>query len=103
MAKKYTLGEHVLKKYTLMGVTSPYPQLMVHGNTQNNNESLNGIIWKRCPKYIFVSRLVIEMGVSSAITNFNSSIYGILGILNGCNIGIGAYTELFFGETDRQR
>ena len=27
----------------------------LHGQTQNNNESLNSVIWKRCPKDIYVS------------------------------------------------
>ena len=28
----------------------------LHGQTQNNNESLNGVIWKRCTKDVFVGR-----------------------------------------------
>lgn len=32
--------------------------------TQNNNECLNKLIWDRCPKETFVSRLVIEDAVS---------------------------------------
>ena len=33
------------------------PELLercLHGNTQNSNEALNGLIWERCPKNIFV-------------------------------------------------
>ena len=26
----------------------------LHGQTQNNNELLNGVIWKRCPEDVFV-------------------------------------------------
>ena len=33
--------DNLLKKY-------------LHGQTQNNHESLNGVIWKRCPKDVFV-------------------------------------------------
>ena len=75
----------------------------LHGNTQNSNESLNGVIWKRCPKDIFVSRLVFEMGVSSAIINFNRGISGILNVLNGCNIESGSYIEYFVGESDHEK
>ena len=35
----------------------------LHNFTQNQNEALNSIIWKKCPKNIFVNRDVIEMGV----------------------------------------
>ena len=40
------------------------PELLakcMHGQTQNNNESINGVIWKRCPKDTFVGRNVIEI------------------------------------------
>ena len=37
----------------------------LHGKTQNNNESLNSIIWKRCPKDEYVGRTRLNMGVSS--------------------------------------
>ena len=39
----------------------------LHGKTQNNNKSLNSIISKRCPKYIFVGRTTLSMDVSSAV------------------------------------
>ena len=39
----------------------------LHGGTQNNNEALNGIIWRRCPIDIYVRREVLEMGVSSPL------------------------------------
>ena len=43
----------------------------LHGKTQNPNESLNQIIWKRCPKDIFVERTVLTLAVSSAVLHFN--------------------------------
>lgn len=43
----------------------------LHGKTQNNNESLNGMIWKRCPKDVFVSKETVEIAVASAIIGFN--------------------------------
>ena len=46
------------------------PQLLEkcrHGQTQNVNESLNGIIWQKCPKNLLVLRQVLEIGVSSAV------------------------------------
>ena len=44
----------------------------LHGKTQNNNKSLNSIISKRCPKYIFAGCTTLSMGVSSAVINFNN-------------------------------
>ena len=36
----------------------------LHGKTQNNNESINNVIWKRCPKDINVGRKTLEFGVA---------------------------------------
>ena len=49
----------------------------MHGLTQNANESLNNIIWKKCPKRIFVTRAVLEMAVYSAIIDFNNGMLGL--------------------------
>ena len=74
------------------------PELLakcLHGNTQNNNESLNGVIWRRCPKDTFVGRGVLETAVSSAVISFNSGKRGIFPVFKGCNLEIGSFTELF--------
>ena len=43
----------------------------LHGMTQNNYECLNKLIWDRCPKETFVSRLAIEDATYSAVSSFN--------------------------------
>ena len=43
----------------------------LHGKTQNANEALNNIIWTKCPKSVFVERIVLEIGVNSAVSEFN--------------------------------
>lgn len=43
----------------------------LHGKTQNVNESLNGIIWTRCPKRVYVTKKTLEICVSSAVLEFN--------------------------------
>ena len=54
----------------------------LHGQTQNTNKTLNAIIWTRCPKNIFVGRRTLEMGVNSAILNFNDGSKGLLDVLD---------------------
>ena len=34
---------------------------------------MNNIIWAKCPKSVFVERRVLEIGVSSAVLEFNES------------------------------
>ena len=43
----------------------------LYDKTQNSNESINGVIWKRCPKDVFVGRKVLEKGVASAVISSN--------------------------------
>ena len=53
----------------------------LHGKRQNCNQALDAFIWKRLPKDVFVGPYVLEMGVCSAIINFNSGTNGILNFL----------------------
>ena len=47
------------------------------GLTQNNNESLNALIWKKCPKDVYVSRDIIEIRVVSVVLEFNNGTQGV--------------------------
>jgi hypothetical protein len=62
----------------------------VHGETQNSNESLNNLIWMKCPKQIFVQKPVVELGVNSAILQFNEGLFGISKVLSQFGIENGA-------------
>ena len=42
----------------------------LHGETQNTNEADQNI-WNKLPKNVFVGRRVLEMGVNSALIEFN--------------------------------
>lgn len=44
----------------------------LQGLTQNANESLNHLIWDRCPKTMFCSKARIEFSVSEAVSCFNT-------------------------------
>ena len=64
-----------------------------HGTTQNNNEALNGFVWTKCPKEIFVERYVLEVGVCSAVLNFNSGSAGIINVLQDVGVLVGHFTK----------
>ena len=53
----------------------------MHRKTQNNNECLNMVIWKRCPKDVYVGQNALEMGVCSAILSFNDGISSIVSVM----------------------
>ena len=43
----------------------------LHGKTQNNNESINNMIWRYCPKEDFVSRITLTDAANFAVAVFN--------------------------------
>ena len=53
----------------------------LHGKTQNSNESLNGIIWIRRPKDIYVGKRSLEPSLNSAIISFNNGFQGVIKVL----------------------
>ena len=72
----------------------------VHGKTQNNNEAINAIIWKKIPKDVFVGRKTLEIGISSAITNFNDGTSGFLEVLKNLNLLESYFTKLYARKHD---
>lgn len=74
-----------------------------HGKTQNANESLNNVIWSRCPKNIFLHKSSFEMGVNSAVLHFNEGTAGVKRVLNFLNLEIGAKTILSSSRKDKAR
>ena len=75
----------------------------LHGHTQNANESFNSLIWKRCPKDVFVSRKLIEIATFSAIVNFNDGFSGLAKVFNYLNISIGVSMKNALGKSDNNR
>ena len=75
----------------------------LHGQIQNENESLNSIIWKKAPKTIFVNRRVLEIAVCSAVIEFNDGYCGIVAVLNALGLVSGSFTNKFVLEADMQR
>ena len=42
------------------------------GHTQNQNESINGVLWSRCPKTKFCGKVKVELALAETICQFNS-------------------------------
>ena len=74
----------------------------LHRKAQNNNEALNAFIWKRLPKDIFVGRNVMEIGICSAVMNFNDGHLGFMKVLTGFSI-FGDFTKRFCITRDIKR
>ena len=75
----------------------------LHGKRQNNNESINNLIWKRCSKDVYVGRTVLEIVSALAVINFNEGFQGLLKIFKELCIKSGEYCVNFCEKKDSNR
>ena len=75
----------------------------LHGQTQNVNESFNGLVWKRVPKDVFVCKRTLQLGVASATIAYNDGAKGLLNVFNNCRIEPGYFTTLGCIQYDKRR
>ena len=78
-------------------------QKCLHGKTKKDNESLNGLIWQRCPKDVFVTRVTLEVGVASAVITFNDGFSEILVVFDKLNIKPGTFSEKYCGVKNEKQ
>ena len=64
----------------------------IHGKTQNANESLNSLIWQRCPKTYFAGRKSVEIAAASAVIHFNDGPLAVHNVLSRLGVIKGYYT-----------
>jgi len=71
--------------------------------TQNNNESLNSLIWTFAPKHIHAGPKTIEIATFFAVSIFNEGFIPILKILDVMGITIGPEANAFAARRDEAR
>ena len=62
-------------------------------HTQNPNEALINMIWKRCPKKSFEGKRSVELCTASAVASFNDGSRSIAAVLRKVDIAVGCHTE----------
>jgi len=65
----------------------------LHGQTQNANESLNQLIWKRCPKNSVAGREIVEIATAAAVLQFNDGGYGVVNVMKSLNMEVGYFAR----------
>ena len=81
------------------------PELLVkclHEKIQNNSECLNGVIWKRLPKDVFVARKTLEIGICSAVIHFNDGAVGFTKLMKALCLSDGYLTDEYCLRTDHE-
>ena len=90
--------EPIFKDLSLQALLSK----CLDGLTQNN-ESLNAFIWKKCPKNVYVSRNIIEIGVASAVLEFNNGTQGIRKVYENAGLHFGKFITAACKKKDKSR
>ena len=64
---------------------------------------LNGLIWKRCPKDVYVGQQTLELGVSSAVISFNEGMNSILKVMQHYGMSEVYFTNRYCNNKDAKR
>lgn len=73
------------------------------GKTQNQNESLNGMIWNRLPKSVFVGADVLNFGAYDAVAHFNIGSKAAINIFEDLGLEPGEFFENGTNKADQKR
>lgn len=73
------------------------------GATQNQNESFNAIIWRRCPKTEYVTLPSVEVAVNMAVLSFNHGMKGLVSLHESFCGPMTKFGSDLFAECDADR
>lgn len=75
----------------------------VRGKTQNPNESINAMVWVRCPKHKHHGVKVVRCAAASAVCHFHRGAESRERLMERLSIPGGAFTEDAFRLRDNSR
>lgn len=83
-----------------------HPKLLsrcLGGKTQNNNESINSLIWKLCPKIQGAGKRIVEISTNEAVILFNDGNRGKIKVMEEFGLIVGTHARACFSELDQRR
>lgn len=75
----------------------------LHGRTQNQNESVNNVIWTRIPKNVFVEIFTLHFGAYDAIATYNKGNIVKCDVLQKLGVTPGKYMVRAMMSMDNER
>ena len=72
----------------------------LHGKTQNQNESLNGMVWQRIPKEVYVGSETLQSGLYDAVAHFNIGSIAVIEFFQALGIPQATCTSFKQGEIE---
>ena len=71
--------------------------------TQNNNESLNSLVWTFAPKHLHREKKTVQIATFLAVCIFNEDFHSILQMMSIMGLKIGQNAKIFAETTDNER
>ena len=78
-------------------------QRCLKGITQNQNESLHGMVWKKCPKTCFSGKRKVKIAACLSVGNFNIGASAIADVMRALEFSRGQQTLRYFRKMDNIR
>ena len=78
-------------------------QRCLKGITQNQNESLHGMVWRRCPKTCFSGKRKVKIAACLSVGNFNIGASAIADVMKALKINCGQQTSRYLRKMDNIR
>jgi len=75
----------------------------LEGANQNQNESLNSVVWGLCPKDSFVGLSSVETACALAVARFNDGAHTTANIMRKCDLNPGQYVSEAADKEDSKR
>lgn len=95
-------GVLALMKPSFERLSDPeFLEMVQRGDSQNPNEALHSLIWKRAPKHIFASPEAIRVSTALAVIHRNAGNVGLVKVLEAMNINNNNITCSALEKLDR--
>ena len=88
--------------YTRLG-SKALMEKCVDGYTQNANEALHQLVWKYCPKELFLGRLAVEFACALAVCIFNDGVSSLAGFSEKLQLLPSPFCQSHFKHKDKRR
>ena len=75
----------------------------VHGYTQNANEALHSIVWKFCPKELFLEKTGVATACSLAVCSFNDGASSLVAVSDRLQLAPTPLAKIFLKQKDKKR
>ena len=75
----------------------------IHGYTQNANESLHSLVWKLCPKELFLGKTSVDTACAMAVCRFNDGALSLRSIAHRLQLETSTFCDHTLTQKDKQR